>query len=65
MPKPTEKEKKEKKTEYRQMGKYKVGDKEYDVEIIAKTTPNAQGGYDTEMHVPVGRLGVTSQKPGG
>ena len=58
MAKPTEKEKKEKETEYTEKGKYKIGDKEYEVDITAKTKPNNQGGYDTEMHVPVGHLGV-------
>jgi hypothetical protein len=62
MPKPTEQEKKDGNTEHKQMGKYMVGGKEFDIEITAKTTPNAQGGYDTEMHVPVGRIGAITHK---
>jgi hypothetical protein len=39
--------------------------KEHDVEVVAKTKPNAQGGYDTEIHVPTGVIGIRPQKPGG
>ena len=54
-------DKKEKKTEHKQMGKYNGRD----VELLIKTQPNAAGGWDTQVHVPVGILSATANKPGG
>jgi len=54
--KPTEQEKKDKKTEHKTTGTFKTAEGHPDrtVDVVAKTTPNANGGYDTvlEMGVP-------------
>ena len=52
MTKPTEKDKKEKKTTHKAMGKIHVGSTTKDIEIITETTPNASGGYDTVVSIP-------------
>jgi len=50
--KPTEEEKKAKKTIYAQKGKVYYGSVEEEVDIITTTDPNASGGYDATVHVP-------------
>ena len=50
--KPTEQDKKDKKTIHATKGKIKFGDVEEDVDIITETEPNANGGYDTKVHLP-------------
>ena len=52
MAKPTEKEKKEKKTSHQTKGKIKFGNTEMEVDILTETEPNASGGYDTKVHLP-------------
>ena len=52
MVKPTENEKKTKKTEHDYDGKIKVQGVEQDVKIKVKTTPNGTGGYSTNVIVP-------------
>jgi len=52
MVKPTEKEKKEKKTSHTTKGKIKFGKEEVEIDILTETTPNASGGYDTKVHLP-------------
>ena len=52
MAKPTEKDKKEKKTKDTSKAKIKVGDEEVEVDIVTETTPNASGGYDTVVNLP-------------
>ncbi len=65
MPKPTEKDKKEKLTKEKVKGKIWVKGKELDCDIEVETTPNAQGGYDTRVKVPVSPLGAKINNPGG
>jgi hypothetical protein len=66
MVKPTEQEKKDKNTEHKGTAKITTADgTEKDVDIVTKTKPNNQGGYDTEIHVPVGHVGVRRVNPGG
>ena len=65
MPRPTDAQRRANPQEEKIQGKYRVCGKEYDIEITAKTKPNAAGGWDTEMHVPVGRIGIRPNKPGG
>jgi len=50
--KPTEKEKKEKKTKHVSKGKIMFGEVETEVDITTETTPNANGGYDTVISLP-------------
>ena len=52
MPKPTEKDKKEKKTSHISKGKINVGGVEQEVDITTETTPNTSGGYDTVVMLP-------------
>ena len=66
MPRPTESEKKAKNTEETMNATITGSDGvERAVEIIAKTKPNQNGGYDTEIHVPKGHVGVRRINPGG
>jgi hypothetical protein len=66
MANPTEKEKKEKKTSHKHMGKLLVGGKEIDMEITTETTPNANGGYDTVVQLPQAHPVIAkAQQPGG
>lgn len=50
--KPTEKDKKEKKTSHVSKGKIKIGNVETPVDITVETTPNENGGYDTVVKLP-------------
>ena len=54
--KPTEEEKKAAPTEHKTTGVFKTAGDHPDrsVDVVAKTTPNANGGYDTvlEMGIP-------------
>jgi len=52
MPKPTEKDKKEKKTKHVSKGKVMFGNVEEEVDIEVETTPNSNGGYDTVVSLP-------------
>ena len=52
MVKPTEKDKKEKATKHVSKGKIMFGDVEQEVDITTETTPNASGGYDTNVILP-------------
>ena len=52
MAKPTEKEKKERETSHVSKGRIVVGGVETEVDITTKTTPNANGGYDTKVLLP-------------
>jgi hypothetical protein len=58
MPRPTEEEKKTKKTKEKTTGKMHVKGQELDIEIEIETTPNANGGYDTRVKLPVSPLGA-------
>jgi len=58
---PTEAQKRAGNTEHKSIGKYNGRD----VEMISRTQPNAAGGWDTQVHVPVGHLAATAKKPGG
>ena len=54
--KPTEAQKKAKPTEHKTVGVFRTAGNHPDrsVDVVAKTTPNASGGYDTrlEMGIP-------------
>ena len=52
MAKPTENEKKTKKTKHVSKGKIMFGKVEEEVDITTETTPNAGGGYDTVVQLP-------------
>ena len=66
MPKPTEQEKKDKKTKSTTVGKLYIGNKVKDIKITTETTPNAAGGYDTVMIMPSAfPVGVEANEPGG
>jgi len=56
--KPTELEKKEKATSEKIATKMFVKGKEMDVEIEVETKPNANGGYDTKVKIPVCPIGA-------
>ena len=61
MPRPTENEKKEKKTTEVTKGKMHVKGKEIDIDITVETNPNATGGYDTKLKLPVSPLGTKNE----
>ena len=50
--KPTEEEKKDHKTIHASKAKIRFGGVEEEVDIITETDPNANGGYDTKVHLP-------------
>lgn len=50
--KPTEEEKKAKKTIHAEKGTVRYGGTVEEVDIITTTDPNASGGYDVKVHVP-------------
>jgi len=52
---PTEAQKKAAPTEHKTVGTFKTagGHPDRKVDVIAKTKPNAQGGYDTTLHMGV------------
>jgi hypothetical protein len=52
MAKPTEQDKKAKKTKDVTKGKIRFGEVETEVDITTETTPNANGGYDTVVTLP-------------
>ena len=52
MVKPTEKDKKTKKTKHVSKGKIMYGGVEQEIDIEVETTPNANGGYDTMVKLP-------------
>ena len=52
MVKPTEKDKKDKKTKHTSKAKIMFGKVEHEVDIVTETTPNAAGGYDTVVNLP-------------
>ena len=55
---PTEQEKLTKPTSHVKTGEIYVGDKKTTIEITSETTPNAKGGYDTVVKLPVCTLGT-------
>lgn len=57
MARPTENEKKTKKTKEKCKGKIVVKGEELDIDIEVETTPNAAGGYDTKIKLPVSPIG--------
>ena len=59
MAKPSEEEKLAKKTTDVVKGKMHVKGREVDIDITVETTPNANGGYDTKVKVPVCPIGAT------
>ena len=52
MTKPTEQEKRDKKTNHKTVGNLWVGKKKIQVDIETETTPNQAGGYDTNVKIP-------------
>jgi len=62
MTRPTEEEKKTKKTKEKMKGKMHVKGQELDIEIDVETEPNATGGYDTRIKLPVSPLGTKANK---
>lgn len=54
----TEEDKKAKKTLEKRKGKMWVKGKEMEIDITIETTPNASGGYDTKVKLPVNPLGA-------
>ncbi len=58
MAKPTEQEKKDKEQKWKETGKMHVKGKELDIEFDVETKPNASGGYDTKIKLPVSPLGT-------
>lgn len=59
MPRPTEDEKKTKKTKETMQGKMHIKGVELDIEIDVETEPNQTGGYDTRIKLPISPLGGT------
>jgi hypothetical protein len=64
MVKPTEKDKKEKEQKWTEKGKMHVKGQELDIDIEVETTPNAQGGYDTKVKLPISPLGAKTNQGG-
>ena len=62
---PTEAEKRAGNTEHTKSAQMHTASGVKDIEIITKTQPNASGGYDTQVHMPVGAIGIRPNKPGG
>lgn len=60
--KPTEDEKKTKKTVHVEKGKIMYGSVAQDVDIITETEPNAGGGYDVKVHLPRCPIGSVTNK---
>ena len=62
MPRPTDAQRRANPQEENQKAVYRVGGKSYDIDIVSKTKPNAQGGWDTEVIMPVGIIGATKHE---
>jgi hypothetical protein len=57
MSRPTEEEKKANNTSEVVKGKMNVRGQEIDVDITVETKPNAGGGYDTKLKLPISPIG--------
>ena len=62
MAKPQEKDKMEKKQKWTEKGKMHIKGKEVDIDIEVETNPNASGGYDTKVKLPVSPLGAKTNQ---
>ena len=60
--KPTEEEKKAKKTIHAEKATVKFGNTVEEVDIITVTDPNAAGGYDTMVHLPFCPISSVTQQ---
>lgn len=59
--KPTEKDKKEKEQSWEQDSKMMIKGKEISIKLQVNTKPNAKGGYDTIIKLPVSPLGAAAK----